>query len=179
MSVKPSFSASWRRTSMRLTGRTSPDSPTSPHRHQPWGMGVSTLLDRTAAITERSIAVSVTLMPPAMLRNTSFCTSLNPTLFSSTARSIPRRRWSKPVAVRWGVPYAAEETSAWVSMSSGRIPSMATAIATPDMSGASSPRSDKSSSDGFKTGRRPPVSISYIPSSCARPKRFFMLRSMR
>ena len=45
-----------------------------------------------------------TRMPPAMLRNTSFCASLKPTRFSSTARSMLRRRRSKPVADRCGVP---------------------------------------------------------------------------
>ena len=60
MSVNPSFSASAMRCSMRFTGRTSPDRPTSPAMHQPLSIGVSTLLDRTAAITERSIAMSVT-----------------------------------------------------------------------------------------------------------------------
>ena len=92
------------RASMRLTGRTSPLSPTSPAMHHPLSMGVSTLDERTAAMTLRSMAMSVTRSPPAMLRKTSFCMSLKPTRFSSTASSMLSRRWSKPVADRWGVP---------------------------------------------------------------------------
>ena len=67
-------------------------------------MGVSTLLDNTAAMTLKSIAGSVTRRPPAMLRNTSFAPNLKPTRFSSTANNIFRRRKSKPVADRCGVP---------------------------------------------------------------------------
>ncbi len=97
---------------IRFTGLTSPLSPTSPAIHHPASMAVSTLLDNTAAITLKSIARSVTRSPPAIFRNTSFCISLNPTRFSSTASSILSRRWSNPVAVRWGVPYAADDTNA-------------------------------------------------------------------
>ena len=104
MSLKPNFSASAMRCSMRFTGRTSPLRPTSPAMHQPDSMGVSTLLDSTAAMTLRSMARSVTRRPPAMFMNTSFCISLKPTRFSRTASSMFRRRWSKPVAERWGVP---------------------------------------------------------------------------
>lgn len=72
--------------STRLTGLTSPLSPTSPHMHHPVSRGVSTLLDSTAAITLVSMAISVTRSPPAILRKTSFCISLNPTRFSNTAK---------------------------------------------------------------------------------------------
>ena len=89
---------------MRVTGRISPLSPTSPAMHTWRSMAVSTLLDSTAAITLRSMAGSVTRMPPAMFRKTSFCSSLKPTRFSSTASSMFRRRMSKPVVERCGVP---------------------------------------------------------------------------
>ena len=46
--------------------------PTSPAMHHPCSIGVSTLLDSTAAMTLRSMARSVTLRPPAILTNTSF-----------------------------------------------------------------------------------------------------------
>lgn len=65
MCLNPSFSASAIRCSTRLTGLTSPLNPTSPHMHQPVSIGVSTLLDNTAAMTLRSIAMSVTFSPPA------------------------------------------------------------------------------------------------------------------
>ena len=142
---------------MLYTGLTSPDSPTSPHMHHPCSIGVSTLLDSTAAITERSIARSVIRIPPAMLMNTSFCMSLKPTRFSSTASSILSRRWSKPVAERCGVPYAAVDTRACVSTRKGRIPSIVDDIAIPERS---SWLRVSSSSEGFDTCRSPVCCIS-------------------
>ena len=112
ISVKPSFSASPIRCSMRLIGRTSPLRPTSPAMHHPASIAVSTLLDNTAAITLKSMARSVTRSPPAIFTKTSFCVSLKPTRFSRTASNMFRRRWSNPVAERCGVPYAADETRA-------------------------------------------------------------------
>ena len=100
----PNLAASATRCSMRFTGRISPLNPTSPAMQTPSSMPVSTLLLNTAAITERSMAGSVTFSPPAMLRNTSFCARRKPTRFSSTASSMFSRRRSKPVAERWGVP---------------------------------------------------------------------------
>ena len=70
--LKPSFSASATRCSIRLTGLTSPLRPTSPAMHQPLSMAVSTLLDNTAEMILRSIAKSVTRKPPAIFMNTSF-----------------------------------------------------------------------------------------------------------
>lgn len=52
--------------------------------------------------------------------------------FSNTANSMLSLRCSKPVALLWGVPYAAEDTKAWVSTRKGRTPSMAHPIAQPD-----------------------------------------------
>ena len=157
MWVKPNFSASAMRCSMRFTGRTSPLNPTSPAMHQPASMAVSTLLESTAAMTLRSMAKSVTRSPPAMLMNTSFCMSLKPTRFSSTASNMLRRRWSKPVAVRCGVPYAADETKACVSTKKGRTPSMAAEMATPERPSWSCVSSN---SEGLETGRRPSCRIS-------------------
>ena len=102
--MNPNFWASAMRRSMRVTGRISPLSPHSPAMATERSMGVSTLLDSTAAMTLRSMAGSVTRMPPAMLRNTSLAPSLKPTRFSSTARSMLSLRRSKPVAERCGVP---------------------------------------------------------------------------
>lgn len=79
--LKPSFSASPMRCSMRFTGRISPDRPISPAMHTSGSMAVSMLLERMALMTARSIAGSFTFNPPAILRNTSFCASLKPTRF--------------------------------------------------------------------------------------------------
>ncbi len=155
----PNLSASAMRCTIRLTGRTSPLNPTSPAKQMSLGMPVSTLLDKTAAITLRSMAGSVTRMPPAMFRNTSRWGNLKPTRFSSTARSIFSRRKSNPVAERCGVPYAAVLTNACVSISSGRTPSMEQATATP-LSSSPSFTSLSNNSDGFSTGRKPLCTIS-------------------
>ena len=79
---KPSFSASVIRWSMRLTGRISPESPTSAEKHIFGSMGISSLEESTEVTTARSIAGSSTLIPPAIFRKTSFAPSLNPHLFS-------------------------------------------------------------------------------------------------
>ena len=62
------------------------------------------LEDRTAEMTARSQAGSLTLSPPAIFRKTSFWASLKPALRSRTARSIFSRRTSNPVAERCAVP---------------------------------------------------------------------------
>ena len=87
------------RLSVWATGRISPLRPISPAKHTSEGIAKSKLDESTALITARSQAGSLTLSPPAMLRNTSFTLSLNPALFSSTARSMFRRLTSKPVAL--------------------------------------------------------------------------------
>ena len=157
MRLKPSFCASAMRCSMRLTERISPANPTSPQRQVAASRAISILLLRTAARTARSIAVSSTRRPPAILRKTSFCSSLNPTRFSKTARSMFRRLPSKPVEERWGVPYAAEETRACTSIMNGRTPSTAAAIAMPERP---SRAVERSSSEGLVTSRKPSCRIS-------------------
>ena len=102
--LKPNFSASRMRCSIRLTGRISPESPTSPVIQVPASIAISILEESIALITAKSIAGSLTFMPPAILRKTSFCANLNPTLFSKTASNIFIRRRSNPVADRCGVP---------------------------------------------------------------------------
>ena len=69
--LKPSFSASPMRWSMRVTWRISPERPTSPAMHTCFLIAISTLLDKMAHITAKSRAGSLTFSPPAMLRNTS------------------------------------------------------------------------------------------------------------
>ena len=131
MRLNPNFSASDILCSIRLTGRISPDSPTSPVIQVWFSMAMSILDERIALIIDKSIAGSLTFNPPAIFRNTSFCASLNPTRFSRTAKSIFILLKSNPVADRCGVPYAAVLTKDCVSIRNGRIPSMAAAMATP------------------------------------------------
>ena len=116
---------------MRLTGRISPDNPTSPAKQHVDGIGISAFEDNTAQTTAKSIAGSSTLIPPAKFKNTSFTPIRKPHRFSSTANNIASLLKSNPVDERWGVPYAAELTKACVSISIGRIPSIVAAIATP------------------------------------------------
>ena len=140
------------RCSIRFTGRISPLSPTSPAMQVSRSISVSILLDRMALMTDRSMAGSFTFNPPAIFKKTSFCASLNPTRFSSTARSMFIRRKSNPVAERCGFPYTAELTKACVSIKKGRTPSMAEAIATPLIPSWSWL---SNSSDGLLTWRNP------------------------
>ena len=139
-------------------------------------MGKSKLEDKTAATTARSQAGSETFSPPAMFRNTSFCPSLKPARFSSTASNIFSRRTSKPVADRWAVPYTAELTSACTSNRKGRVPSSMALTAVP-----LKPSSciGISISEGLDTCRSPFPVISKTASSEVDPKRFLMLRRMR
>ena len=157
MRLNPNFSASPMRCSIRFTGRISPDSPISPAIQTSGSIDASMLEERIALITARSMAGSFTFSPPAILRNTSFCASLKPTRFSSTANSIFIRRRSNPVAERCGLPYTAELTNACVSIKNGRTPSMAEAIATPLIPSWSC---ERSSSDGLLTCRSPSCRIS-------------------
>ena len=103
MRLKPRRAASEMRLSVWETGRISPLSPTSPAKQLSEGIAKSKLDESTAQITARSQAGSLTLMPPAMLRNTSLALSLKPARFSSTASSMFSLRMSNPVAERWAV----------------------------------------------------------------------------
>ena len=89
---------------MRLTGRTSPDKPTSADSAMFLAIGKSALEDKTAATTAKSIAGSSTRIPPAMFKNTSFAPNLKPHRFSITASNMFNLRKSNPVEERCGVP---------------------------------------------------------------------------
>ena len=176
MRLKPTRAASTARRAAWETGRISPLRPTSPAKHTSAGMGMSKVEESTATITARSQAGSVMRRPPAIFRNTSFWPSLKPARRSSTARSIFRRRTSKPVALRCAVPYTADETSACTSKRKGRLPSSMADMAVP-LSPASC--MGMSISEGLATSRRPLPVISKTASSEVEPKRFLMLRSTR
>ena len=114
-----------------MAGRISPERPTSPARQILSGMAPSSLDDKMAHKTAKSMEGTSTFIPPVMFKNTSFAPSLNPHLFSKTASNMFNLRKSNPVALLWGVPYTAELTSACISMSMGRIPSTVAEIAVP------------------------------------------------
>ena len=95
-----------------MAGRISPDRPTSPAKHILSVIAQSSLEDRMAATTAKSIEGSSTFIPPVMFKNTSFAPNLKPHRFSKTARSILSLRKSKPVALLCGVPYTAVLTKA-------------------------------------------------------------------
>ena len=157
ISLNPSFSASRIRCSILLTGRISPERPTSPAKHIRLLIGISMFEDKTAEITARSIAGSFTFIPPAILRKTSLATSLNPARFSKTANNIFNLLRSNPVDDRCGVPYTAELTSACVSIRKGLIPSIVAEMDTPLRF---SSMWETNNSDGLCTSLRPMLLIS-------------------
>src|SRR5690606_27854082 len=70
--VNPCLAASFNRSCPLGTGRTSPDSPSSPNTIRSIGSGRLRRLEMTAASRARSAAVSSTLTPPTTLTNTSW-----------------------------------------------------------------------------------------------------------
>ena len=78
---------------------------------------------------------------------------LSPQRASSTARIIASRPLSQPTAARRGVaPLASRTVSAWISTSTGRVPSSAGNTLVP-LTG--SPRWVRNSADGLGTSVRP------------------------
>src|SRR5690606_15062984 len=98
--LKPSFAASLMRLSIWLTGRTSPDSPSSPKTTVPAGNGWLVREEMTAAATARSAAGSLMRRPPATFRYTSRPASARPHRASSTASTMGRRPASQPTTAR-------------------------------------------------------------------------------
>ena len=70
---------------------------------------------------------------------------------SSTATSIDSRFGSQPTTARRGVPSALGATRAWISTSTGRVPSMPANTAAP---GAEPSRPARKSADGLATSRQ-------------------------
>ncbi len=102
----------------------------------------------------------------------------------SARRNAPRappapsasRALSQPTTARRGVPSDDGATSAWISTSTGRVPSMPAKTAAP---GAFAWRSPRKSSDGFDDLAQALSDISKTPISSVGPKRFFTVRRMR
>ena len=172
---KPIFSASRSRSSTCPTPRTSPVSPTSPdddvarsarpsrargdrrdHREIRRG-----LVDAEAA---RDVQEHVLVVEPHAQR------------FSSTASSSATRPRSSPIVVRRGIASAERETSAWISTSTGRLPSSVASTAEPGA--PTGPLGEERSRRVRDLGEaRSP--ISNTPTSLVEPKRFFTARSTR
>ena len=81
-----------------------------------------------------------------------------------------------PLGVRRGLPRLVGLVSPWISTSSGRVPSIVTAMADP---GTLTMRSARKASDGLVTSTMPCSRISNTPTSEVAPKRFFTERSRR
>ena len=139
-------------------------------------MGILRKLETTAATIPRSVAGSSSDIPPTRLTKMSSPDIINPTRFSSIATSRATRLISIPCVVRRPVPYFEELTSAWISTSIGRVPSIAASTAEPE---TPSGRSLRNNSEGLGTPTKPCPVISKIPSSFAAPNRFFAARKIR
>src|SRR5262249_51171137 len=120
---KPCRAASRSRASARPTARTSPVRPTSPQTTTSAASACPRADDATAATTARSAAGSSTRIPPATFRKTSWSWSGIRMRFSRTARRRATRPGSSPIAVRRGMASPERETSAWISTSTGPLPS--------------------------------------------------------
>ena len=79
------------RCSTRLTGRISPESPTSPAKQTSLPTAISSLDESIEATTAKSIAGSSTEIPPVTFRKTSLVPNLKPARFSKTAKSMFNR----------------------------------------------------------------------------------------
>ncbi len=100
----------------------------------------------------RSAAGSSILRPPTTLTNTSCSARCRFRRRVSTAVIISRRFRSTPLGVRRALPNCVGLVSPWTSTSSGRVPSIVTAIADP---AALTMRSARKASDGLVTSTRP------------------------
>src|ERR1700712_1715880 len=114
--------------------------------------------------------------PPATLRYTSWPDNFTPQGAASTASTIDNRLGSQPTTARRGVPSEVGATSACNSTSTGRVPSMPANTAVP---GLPRSRSDRNSSEGLETSRRPSPVISNTPISSVGPNRFLTARRIR
>ena len=89
---------------------------------------------------------------------------------------MARRPASQPTTARRGVASGEDETSAWISTSSGRVPSRPAKTAAP----ATLPRrSARNRAEGLATSMSPASDISKTPISSVGPKRFLVARRMR
>ncbi|MCY1539503.1 hypothetical protein D9M68_750930 [compost metagenome] len=116
------------------------------------------------------------LTPPTAFRNTSWSKQAMPACRCSTASSSASRFCSRPTASRRGLGTWAVSTSAWISTSSGRVPSCVTSTHEP---GTVSSCCDRNSADGLLMPRSPRSVMANTPSSLTAPKRFLKARISR
>ena len=90
---------------------------------------------------------------------------------------MDRRLGSQPTTARRGVPSEVGATSAWISTSSGRVPSMPANTAVPGAAGVALGEEQRGRVGDLGAGPRPV--ISNTPISSVGPKRFFTARRMR
>ncbi|MNY47829.1 hypothetical protein D3C86_1831260 [compost metagenome] len=86
------------------------------------------------------------------------------------------RLCSMPFAARRGLASVLGLTSAWISTSKGRVPSMVGTMAEPVVSLV---RSARKTAEGLVTSIRPASCISKRPTSLVEPKRFLTARTSR
>ena len=133
-------------------GRTSPARPISPNAATFAGIGLSVSDETTARHTARSAAGSPMRTPPTALTKTSCSQVAMPAWRCSTASSMARRFASSPTESRRALGVCAGSTSAWISTSSGRVPS---SVASTQEPGTGLSWSDKNNFDGLLTPLQP------------------------
>ena len=171
----PSRSASATRSGISGTGRTAPDSATSPIATTSSGIGCSRAAERIARHTARSAAGSRSRMPATVARKMSWSYSRCPATCSLTAISMALRLVSMPVTPRRGVGLRVCASRACTSASSARLPSTATLTQVP---GTGSSRCSRNSTLGSGTSAMPDSVCSNAATSSA-PNRFLTVRSSR
>ena len=167
-----SLSRSW----PRGAGRTSPARPISPNTATLEEIVLSESDETTASDTARSAAGSPMRTPPTALTNTSCSQVAMPAWRCSTASSIARRFCSRPTDSRRGLGECAGSTSAWISTSSGRVPSSVASTHEPDTACGCC---ERKSAEGLATPFNPLSVMANTPSSFTAPKRFFTARTRR
>src|SRR5471030_1871205 len=110
------------------------------------------------------------------LMNTSWSKAAMPAWRCSTASSIASRFCSNPTDRRRALGKWLASTSAWISTSSGRVPSCVTITHEP---GTWLSCCDRNSADGFDTPFSPFSVIANTPISLIAPKRFLIARTRR
>ena len=116
--------------------------------------------------------------PPTALTNTSWSNAAMPAWRCSTASSSARRCGSSPTDSRRGFGACAVSTSAWISTSSGRVPSCVTSTHDPGTGLAACAATGTAPTD-WRRPCSPRSVIANTPSSLTAPKRFLIARTRR
>ena len=154
----------------------SPVSPISPNTTISGPSGLFRNEETREKHMPRSSAGSSTETPPATFIKMSSPIMLIPAILSSTATSSEILFESIPILVLLGTPIPPADTSAWISIRIGRVPSILADTTEPD---ALVGLSDKNISEGFFTSTRPSSLISKTPISFVDPNLFLIERIIR